>query len=526
MGNIIKKTNSEASLYGVALAIVATLFARGIGFIRELVVAKTFGTSALGDAFIVAFSVPDILVSGFTFAIATLYIPMFHKIDLDTATSKTEKAKFNSSIMFVVLGICTLIILSVEIFTKNIIVLFASGFAENTLLIAEDMLKIMILSALPIGFSSVLKSYGQIVNKYALMTVGGVFINLTVIIALLIFTSNNYNWLSVSVVLGNLIYAFFCAVVIRKDKFSLSRTIDLKNKYLAMLMAGIIPVFISNIISEINQIIDKNFASHLFEGTVSALNYSGKIINLITAVLGTAIASVLLSKFSKISSQGNMKELSHEVIKVNSCMLMILIPIFYFIIVFARPIVSVLFGRGAFDSNSIDITAECLIYYSIGIIGFNLKAVWVRVYNASLDTKTPAVNSAVAVVINVVLNIMFINVLQHKGLALATGLTSVFTALLLVWQYQRINDSFSPNELFYEFIKLFLFSIPILIIFLLLKQFVHVYDFVTLCLIFPFLIVACFVYILILHHFRSIAGVYSFSMIRSLYEKVKFRRDS
>lgn len=73
----MKKRRSEATLKGVGIAVLATIFARGFGFVRELLIASVFGTSSLGDAFIVSLSIPDILVSGFSFAIATIYIPTF-----------------------------------------------------------------------------------------------------------------------------------------------------------------------------------------------------------------------------------------------------------------------------------------------------------------------------------------------------------------------------------------------------------------------------------------------------------------
>ena len=83
------------------------------------------------------------------------------------------------------------------------------------------------------------------------------------------------------------------------------------------MLVGIFPVFASNIVAEINQIIDKNFASRLSEGSVSALNYSSKVVNLITAVIGTAVSSVLFANLSKVSAEGDNKKVAREIEKIN-----------------------------------------------------------------------------------------------------------------------------------------------------------------------------------------------------------------
>lgn len=454
MSVLRKNKNSEANWKGIICAVLATFAARFLGFVRELFVADVFGTSALGDAFIVSLSIPDILVSGFTTAIATLYIPTYYKVLKEKHENVNDVKEYNASVLGLIVIVCILISSITEVFAKFVVTVFAPGFSAEITDVTVQLLRIVMLSVIPIGVSGLLKAYGQIVNEFSLLTLVGVTINLSVIGALVIFRKENLPALAWSVVVGNVVYAILCLIIVVHRGFKCARHINLKNKYLSALVIGIAPVFVSNIVAEINQIIDKNFASQLSEGSISALNYSSKIINLITAVIGTAISSVLFANLSKIATEGNKEKMAREIERINSIVMTMIWPLFIFVLLFSKSIVRVLFGRGQFGEESVVITAECLMFYSIGIIGFNLKAIWVRIYNASLDTKTPAANSGIAVLCNIILNVSLISTMQHKGLALATGMASIITDLLLIVFYKKRNSYLKLRNLIKETLKI------------------------------------------------------------------------
>lgn len=469
MKKSIKIKNKDSTI-AVMYAIIFTFLAKGIGFCRELITASIFGTSSLADAFVVAFSIPDILSSGFSIAIATLYIPTFYKIKKES-NNKEVINQFNTSILILLIILSCFLIVFVELFPEFIVNIFASGFEKTTIRTTVSIIKIMILSVFPILLSSFFCAYGQIKNKFQIITLMSSLINIIIIFSLLIFKKNNIHYIAWSVFLGNTIYLIIVYYIIKKEGFKFSSKFNLNNSYLKGMLFCIFPVFISNIVGQISQVIDKNFASQLAVGTVSALNYSSKIINLITAVLGTAISGVLFANLSK-KSMDDSKLLLKEIKLINKNLLILLMPIFYIVLVFSESIVRILFGRGGFGNESIKITSECLMYYSMGIIGFNFKSIWVRIYNASLDTKTPAINSCMAVIFNIIFNIIFVKILGHKGLALATSLSSVLTSILLMINYKKININFNINILFKEFIKIFIASLVYIPILIFTKQFI------------------------------------------------------
>lgn len=95
--------------------------------------------------------------------------------------------------------------------------------------------------------------------------------------------------------------------------------------------------------------------------------------------------------------------------------------------IFAGPVVVLLFGRGAFDTHAMSMTYYALFFYSVGMIGFGLSEVLSKAFYSMQDTKTPMINATIGVSLNIVLNIILSKYLGIGGLALATSTAAIFT---------------------------------------------------------------------------------------------------
>ena len=96
-----------------------------------------------------------------------------------------------------------------------------------------------------------------------------------------------------------------------------------------------------------------------------------------------------------------------------------------------------LFFRGEFTAYDVQGTGEVVFFYSLGLLFYSLKEVTINVYYARQDAKTPTVNSAITILLNIVLNLLLMQKMEHKGLALATALSSLITTVMLLVQLQR-----------------------------------------------------------------------------------------
>lgn len=442
----------------VGLTMIATLLARLFGFLREMLIAYKFGTSVLSDSFIVAFSIPDLLVNGVGTAIATMYIPLFFQVEKDEERLK----EYNFSVKYLLLLLAAIVVLAFYLFPNALIKLFVSGFDAETMELTIRLTRSIIWSTIPIVLAYYYKAYAQIKKQFALATLLGCIVNITVIISILYSSNTKYMILAYGTIAGNLLYAILLYILAVKKGYKQKYTKKLLNPDTKQLCVNILPICFSNLIFEINQIIDKNFASSLAIGTISALNYSSKIINLITAIIGTSIASLFFPRITKIHNSHDEHREAEELMRINQYMLIVLFPIVVFVFFMSTDIVKILFARGSFGGQSTVLTKECLMFYSLGIIGFNLKSIWVRTYNARMDTKTPAINSVIAVVLNLILNIALISYLRHMGLALATAVSSLVTDFLLIRSYSRINPNFKLNQFIKELFSIAAASLTII----------------------------------------------------------------
>ncbi len=105
--------------------------------------------------------------------------------------------------------------------------------------------------------------------------------------------------------------------------------------------------------------------------------------------------------------------------------------------IFAGPAVKLLFGRGAFGIQAISMTTTALFYYSIGMLGFALRDILSMAFYSIQDTKTPMINSTIAIFLNIILNLILSKHMGIGGLALATSISTIFCTILLSISFKK-----------------------------------------------------------------------------------------
>ena len=172
------------------------------------------------------------------------------------------------------------------------------------------------------------------------------------------------------------------------------------------------PVLIGVAVNQINTMVDRTLASTLVEGSISALNYANKLNGFVMALFITSVGAVIYPMLSKLSSEDNKEKFISSVVQSINSVILLVIPISIGAIVLATPIVKLLFQRGEFDARATSMTAIALIMYSIGMVAFGLRDIIGKVFYALKDTKTPMINGAIAMIMNIVLNIILVKYLQ------------------------------------------------------------------------------------------------------------------
>ena len=213
------------------------------------------------------------------------------------------------------------------------------------------------------------------------------------------------------------------------------------------------PVLIGVAINQINTMVDRTLASTLVEGSISALNYANKLNGFVMALFITSVGAVIYPMLSRLSSEDNKEKFISSVVQSINSVILLVIPISIGAIVLATPIVKLLFQRGEFDARATSMTAIALIMYSIGMVAFGLRDIIGKVFYALKDTKTPMINGAIAMIMNIVLNIILVKYLQLAGLALATSISAIVCIFLLFGSLKKKIGYFGQDKIIKTTIK-------------------------------------------------------------------------
>jgi putative peptidoglycan lipid II flippase len=177
------------------------------------------------------------------------------------------------------------------------------------------------------------------------------------------------------------------------------------------------------------------------EGAVAALYYANRIWQLPLAIFGIALAQAALPTMSRHVALNDIDKLKGTLLFSFRVLFFILVPSSIGLMVLSAPITRVLFERGAFTAYSTRITSDALFFYSLGLLACGGIKILVSAFYSLKDTVTPVKVAAISLVLNVILNFVFMLPLKVGGLALATSLAAVFNCVLL---YRLLRRKIGP----------------------------------------------------------------------------------
>ncbi len=199
-----------------------------------------------------------------------------------------------------------------------------------------------------------------------------------------------------------------------------------------------IPTLFGASVAQINLLLDLVIASLIAAGSMSWLYYSDRLMEFPLGVFGIALSTVILPKLSGQFAEENHDAFNRTLDWSLRLVFLIALPAAAGLFLLAEPMLSLLFQRGAFTAHDVDMAAISLMAYSLGLVGFILVKVLINGYFSRQDTRTPVKYGIVAMVANMVLNVIFVGLMvleehaaPHAGLALATAGSSLLNAWLL-----------------------------------------------------------------------------------------------
>lgn len=418
---------------------IITIISKIFGLLRDLVIARFFGTSITADAYNFAY-----LLTGNALVLLGGLGGPFHSATIATLTKVKDNAKESGSFLIKIFTatffILLLVMFLVLLFKKEIVHLLipATGLAPSyqNKLWELTSLQLQIMSPL-IVISGLLGILCGVANVY-----GGYFwpsfspVLPSVAIIFFVFAYGDLK-LGLALGIGTLIGAMLQLLVqlpdlLKAGLFENLKFAIVKNQEVVSNFGHFLgPALLSTTIGQITVYIDSFFCSGLEEGSWTATVFANRLIQLPLGVLLTSFLVPFFPRFSELAHSEDFKELKRTSIVVIKSLWFLTLPTAIYLFLFASPIVELIFQRGAFDSRSTALTSSILIALLLSMIAYVARDTLTRVFYSLGDSKTPLFIAIFSVLLKILLNSMLVNKYHAPGIAFATSLVTVFNFIFL-----------------------------------------------------------------------------------------------
>jgi putative peptidoglycan lipid II flippase len=427
------------------IIMIVSLISRALGFLRDMLIAKNFGAGMYTDAYNIAVTIPETIFTLVGLAISTAFLPTLSKIKAENG--QKDMYVFANNIINILFIISLILFIVTSIFSKELVFILARGFSEEASLLAIKLTRITLINLLFLSVNACFTSLLQVNEDFIIPAILGLFFNLPMIIYLLVFRNYDIFGLTIANVIGNLFRVTVQVPSLIKHGYKYKFTINLRDKRLKAIFILIIPVIIGAGANTLNMVVDKNIASSLKVGSVSALDYAQKLIFFINSIITTSIASVVYPLMANMRNN-NDKDGFVEILKKSIIYLaLLLIPITVGIAIFDRDIVKIVYERGKFTEYAVNLTTLSLLGYSFGIFFTGIRDILNSTLFSMGQTKITTINGIIGVAINIIFSISLSRYIGIVGIAMASVIAMAVTAILLFISILKLEKGFEIRDI-------------------------------------------------------------------------------
>lgn len=457
-----------------------TLASRITGLARELLIASTFGASALTDAFNVAFRIPNLFRRFFgEGAFSQAFVPV---LAASKAQHGVEATQLLIDRVATVLAWALLVLSIIGVATAPAFVwAMASGLKQSPQ--GFEVAVVMTRWMFPyIAFMSLVALAAGVLNtwrRFAVPAATPVLLNICMIAAAWL----GAPWfktlgiepiyaLAGGVLLGGALQLGVQLLALKK--LGLTPHIGLRwaelrtawadpgTKNILKLMG---PALLGVSVAHISMLINTQIASSLAPGSVSWITYADRLMEFPTAMLGVAMGVVLMPQLAGARASGDAAKYSAMLDWGLRLVVLLAVPCAVALVVFPKPLVAVLYHYGAMTDFDVQQITHALMGWGVGLIGIVAIKVLAPGYYANQDTKTPVRVAIAVLVITQLLNLVLVPLFAHAALTLSIGIGAMINAVWLLVGLLR-RGSYKPEPGWAVFVMQVIAACALLTVFL------------------------------------------------------------
>lgn len=483
--------NHQTKTIGLAAFILAvsSLVSRFLGLIRDRLLAGHFGAGQELDIYFAAFRIPDfvygvLIAGGITVAFLPVFSEYFQKKEENANSNPwpTQALEFASNLLNCFLISLVVICGILAIFAPLVVDLVIPGFGPESRSITIALTRIMFLSPVFFGISSIFSGILQYFNRFLAYSLAPILYNCGIIFGIIFFVPHfGIYGLAFGVILGAFLHLLIQIPAAINSGFRYKQLLNFWHPGLVKIFKLMIPRTVGITIDQINLVIITALASVLSPGSISIFNFSNNIQYFPIGIIGVSFAISAFPVFSKFIANGQKKEFLGHFASSFRQIVFFIIPLSFAIFLLRAQIIRLVLGTGLYNWEATRLTAACLGFFCLGILAESLIALISRAFYAFQDTKTPVVIGIISVLANIVLCLVFIFLLgfpnvfynflvnflklggiksiEVLGLPLGLSLAGIIQlVLLLIFLYRKIGD-FGIKEILKSLEKVVLASV-------------------------------------------------------------------
>ena len=264
--------------------------------------------------------------------------------------------------------------------------------------------------------------------------------------------------IAISTVLGGVAQLALQVPTLVREGFRFRPILDWNDPGLRRVLLLMGPGTIGLAATQLNLVVNMALATRQGTGAQTWLDLAFRLMYLPIGLFGVSIATAVLPAVSSHAVARDTPSSRNTVSDGLALMMALNIPATVGLVVLAVPIVRVIFEHGRFTASDTLATAAALRFYALGLVGYSVVRIASPTFYALGRNRIPVVVSVITVIVNAILNIMLVQVLGYRGLALGTSIAALFNATILFVLLHRSLEGLNEGRLFRSLIRIALAS--------------------------------------------------------------------
>ncbi|HLZ25606.1 MAG TPA: murein biosynthesis integral membrane protein MurJ [Ktedonobacterales bacterium] len=431
-GRRLRETAVNVRILGAILTLASgTIAARALGVFNQTVISAHFGAGTAMDAYFATLALPVLLTNLVVNALTSSIVPVY--IRMSKEGREREASEVLSTMLNVVLLLVGLLTAFMIVFPEPAVRLMAPGASQVTIAagarLAPYIFPILLLNTV-VGF---LTAISNATRRFGFPALGAMFVPVGIFFGtVLLGDAFGVTALAMGLLAGTILQFLLMLTLTRRLQLHYRPLLRFRHPEVRTALTQFWPMLVGAAIGQANPVIDQVIASLLGAGSISALNYALKVISIPVTVIFVAYSQAIYPYFSSQAAARDYKSLKSTLSLFAWGVGFVTLGMALVFSIFSGPIVHILFRHGAFSESDATVTAATLIGFSVGLVPMAIEFMLTRTFNALQRNDILMRVSIYTMVTNIALDIVLAHFFGLPGIALATSIDYLLTAILML----------------------------------------------------------------------------------------------